>query len=47
MKDLIRSKLIELLQEKQLTINRVTNKSGLGLYTIKNIIYGKSKNPGL
>lgn len=43
---LTRSKLIELLQEKQMSINRVANKSGLVVSTIKNIIYGKSKNPG-
>ena len=33
--------------EKHFTINKLATESGIAPSTIKNILYGKSKNPGI
>ena len=43
----VRNRLIDLLEEKQLTLHKLSTLSGLAPSTIKNIIYGKSVNPGI
>ena len=43
----VRNRLIDLLEEKQITLHKLSTVSGLAPSTIKNIIYGKSVNPGI
>lgn len=43
----VRNRLIDLLEEKQITLHKLSTLSGLAPSTIKNIIYGKSVNPGI
>lgn len=42
-----KSRLFELLEERRLSIHALAIKSGVAPSTIKNILYGKSKNPGI
>lgn len=42
-----KSRLSELLEERRLSIHALAIKSGVAPSTIKNILYGKSKNPGI
>ena len=41
----IRDRILHLCAEHDLTINRLAERSGLSPSTVKNILYGKSKNP--
>lgn len=41
----IRARLLRLCEENNLTLNGLATKSALPPSSIKNIIYGKSKNP--
>ena len=43
----VRNRLMDLLEEKQLTLHKLSTLSGIAPSTIKNIIYGKSINPGI
>ncbi len=36
-----------LCDDKRITINKLANVSGIPTSTLKNILYGKSKNPGI
>ncbi len=42
-----KSRLLQLCGEKHLTINRLATESGVSPSSIKNILYGKSINPGV
>lgn len=41
----IRNRILELCSERDLTINKLANISALPPSSVKNILYGKSKNP--
>lgn len=43
----VKNRLLALCEEKRLTINKLATKSGVAPSTIKNILYGKSQNPGI
>lgn len=43
----VKSRLLFLLEEKHLTIHQLATISGVAPSTVKNILYGKSKNPGI
>lgn len=42
-----KSRIFELIEERHLSIHAPAIKSGVAPSTIKNILYGKSKNPGV
>ncbi|MBE7047018.1 MAG: helix-turn-helix transcriptional regulator [Ruminococcaceae bacterium] len=44
---LVKSRILCLCEEKKITINRLATQSGVAPSTIKNILYGKSRNPGI
>ena len=41
------NRLMVLCEEKRWTINKLANVSGVSPSTVKSILYGKSKNPGV
>ena len=43
----VRNRILQLCQERNMTINRLATVSALPLSSIKNILYGKSQNPKL
>lgn len=43
----VRNRIISLCEEKNITINKLATESGVSPSTLKNILYGKSKNPGI
>ena len=43
----VRDRLLELLGEKKMSIHRLATESAVATSSIKNIIYGKSQNPGV
>ncbi len=43
----VRNRLMDLLDEKQMSLHKLATLSGIAPSTIKNIIYGKSVNPGI
>jgi len=43
----VKSRILELLEQKHMTIHRLAMQSAVAPSTIKNILYGKSKNPGI
>lgn len=42
-----RNRILELLGEKRMSIHKLALESGIAPSTIKNILYGKSTNPGI
>lgn len=42
-----KNRILFLLEEKQMSIYALAMKSGVSASTIKSILYGKSKNPGI
>ena len=42
-----KNRVLSLCAEKRMTINKLANESGVAPSTVKNILYGKSKNPGI
>ena len=44
---LVKNRILYLCEEKRITINKLSSESGIAPSTIKNILYGKSKNPGI
>ncbi len=42
-----KNRLLALLEEKKISIHALAINSGVAPSTIKNILYGKSKNPGI
>lgn len=46
-REAIAARIIELCKEKEISINGIANLSAIPPSTVKNIIYGVSKNPGV
>jgi transcriptional regulator with XRE-family HTH domain len=46
-REAVEKRIISLCKEKNLTINGLAYESGLPSSTLKSIIYGDSKNPGV
>ncbi len=40
-------RILTLCAENQITLNKLAEQSGMATSTLKNILYGKSKNPGI
>lgn len=45
--NVVRNRILSLCEEKKFTINRLAIESGVAPSTVKNILYGKSQNPGI
>ena len=43
----VKNRIIFLCEQKKMAIHRLSIESGVSPSTIKNILYGKSKNPGI
>ena len=43
----VKNRLLQLLGEKRMSIHRLAMESAVPPSSIKNILYGKSKNPGI
>ena len=43
----VKNRIMILCEEKKFTINRLATESGVAPSTLKNILYGKSLNPGI
>ena len=43
----VKNRLLQLLGEKRMSIHKLAMESGVAPSTVKNIIYGKSVNPGI
>ncbi len=43
----VKNRLLKLCDEKNLAIHKLATESAVPPSTIKNILYGKSKNPGI
>ena len=43
----VKNRLLILCEEKRMSIHKLATESGVAPSTIKNILYGKSKNPGI
>ena len=43
----VRNRILALLEEKKMSIHRLSTESAVAPSTIKNILYGKSVNPGI
>lgn len=43
----VKNRILFLCEEKRITINKLATESGIAPSTIKNILYGKSRNPGI
>lgn len=43
----VKNRLLYLCNEKQISIHKLAMESAVSPSTIKNILYGKSKNPGI
>ncbi len=44
---LVKNRIIFLCYDRHITINKLATNSGVAPSTIKNILYGKSQNPGI
>ena len=43
----VKNRILYLCENKNITINKLATESGVAPSTIKNILYGKSRNPGI
>ena len=43
----VKNRILSLCKEHSITINNLATKSGIPASTLKNILYGKSQNPGV
>lgn len=43
----VRNRLLQLLEERKMSIHKLAMESAVAPSTIKNILYGKSMNPGI
>ena len=43
----VKNRILYLCEEKRMTVNKLATESGVALSTVKNILYGKSRNPGI
>ena len=44
---IVKNRILNLCEEKRITINKLATESGVAPSTVKNILYGKSQNPGI
>ena len=44
---MVKNRILYLCEERRFTINKLATESGVAPSTIKNILYGKSQNPGI
>lgn len=47
MYEAVKNRILELCEQKNYTIYKLAMESGVAPSTIKNILYGKSRNPGI
>lgn len=45
--EVVKNRIIQLCEEKHMTIYKLSIESAVSPSSIKNILYGKSKNPGI
>lgn len=45
--DAVKNRILELLEVKEMSIYKLSIESAVSPSTIKNILYGKSQNPGI
>ena len=43
----VKERILFLCEEKRMTINKLATEAGVSPSTVKNILYGKSQNPGI
>ena len=43
----VKNRILYLCEEKRMTVNKLATESGIAPSTVKNILYGKSRNPGI
>ena len=43
----VKNRILYLCEEKRMTVNKLATESGVAPSTVKNILYGKSRNPGV
>lgn len=43
----VKNRLLQLLGEKKMSIHKLSTESAVAPSSIKNILYGKSRNPGI
>ena len=43
----VKKRILELCKEKKITINKLATESGVPASSVKSILYGNSKNPGI
>ena len=43
----VKNRILQLCEEKHVTINKLATESGVAASSVKNILYGKNKNPGI
>lgn len=43
----VKERIMNLCYEKRMSINKLATESGVAPSTVKNILYGKSQNPGI
>ncbi len=43
----VKERILNLCYEKRMSINKLATESGVAPSTVKNILYGKSQNPGI
>ena len=43
----VKNRLLVLLGERSMSINKLATESGVAPSSVKNILYGKSRNPGV
>ena len=43
----VRDRILQLCEQKKMTINKLATEAGIPPSSLKNILYGKSKNPGI
>ncbi len=45
--DLVKNRILELCEQKKFSIHKLAMESAVAPSTIKNVLYGKSQNPGI
>lgn len=43
----VRNRILQLLEQKNMSIHKLAMEAGVAPSSIKNILYGKSRNPGV
>lgn len=43
----VKNRILQLCEEKRMTINKLATESAVPPSSVKNILYGKSQNPGI